>query len=127
VSTVCQRCGTIVPAGSEMCPKCGHRVPVANTTPDTGPQWQAGQQQTQPWSMEQKPQPFGIPQQRRGGGWVKWLFGCGCAIVLGFLALVVLGFVLEAVNPKPSPSPSPLPAPTHRASSHNPSGAGKAP
>jgi hypothetical protein len=117
MTSVCQWCRTVAPAGAVFCPKCGRQV-ATGTFPGVpppppppgpgspGPQWQ---QQSQ-WQQ----QPVWAQTQRRGPGCAAWLIGCSVLLTLGVVMLVIIAIVAGSS----SPSTHPRSTTTHRVSMH---------
>ncbi len=117
MTSVCQFCRGIVPAGAAFCPKCGRQVSTGNfpggpTPPPQGPQWQ---QQSQ-WQQ----QPVWAQTQRRGPGCAAWLIGCSVLLTLAVIMLVIIGIVAGSS----SSSPHQRTTTTHRLSVHDPASRG---
>jgi hypothetical protein len=119
MTTVCQSCRGIIPAGASFCPTCGTAVPGwgAGPTqpPPPGQPWQqqpgqppSGQpwprQPEQPWTTPQM-QPFGYTQRRGPGCWA-WGAGCGCLLIVVIITLGIIGAVLDHAGSQPTPRPT---------------------
>ena len=82
----CTKCGTEIPEGTNICPKCHYAVPL-----------QEGQEveNAVPWIV--KPEPTTAPKTNSSLAIVSLVFGIICAVMPGVLVLILWPLALAAV------------------------------